>query len=72
MDKPQWGDALIFSYIRRFGSFFFFFFFFFFLGGGGVKILNFKIVLGFQKNKYFWGYEDFVGNFWVITKLDYI
>ena len=46
-----WG-TLIFSYIRRFGSFFFF-------GGGGFKTLNFNIFWGFQKNKYFFGYEDF-------------
>ena len=45
------GGTLIFSYIRRLGSFF------------GVKILNFNIFGGFQKNKYFWGYEDFVDIF---------
>ena len=26
----------------------------------GFKILNFNIFLGFQKNKYYFGYEDFV------------
>ena len=36
------GGTLIFSYIRRLGSFF------------GVKILNFNIFGGFQKNIYFW------------------
>ena len=45
------GGTLIFSYIRRLGSFF------------GVKILNFNFLGGFQKNKYFWGYEDFVDIF---------
>ena len=35
----------------------------------GLKILNFNIFGGFQKNKYILGYEDFLG---VITKLDYI
>ena len=55
------GDTLIFSYIRRLGFF-----------CGGFKILNFNIFGGFQKNEYFWGYEDFVEIFWVITKLDYI
>ena len=45
------GGTLIFSYIRRLGSFF------------GVKILNFNIFWSFQKNKYFWGYEDFVDIF---------
>ena len=29
----------------------------------GFKILNFNIFGGFQKNKYFWGYEDFVDIF---------
>ena len=37
------GGALIFSYICRLGPFF------------GVKILNFNIFGGFQKNKYFFG-----------------
>ena len=37
------------------------------------KILNFNIfvVVGFMKNQYFLGYEDFVDIFRVITKLDY-
>ena len=26
--------------------------------------MNFNIFLGFKKNKYFWGYEDFVDIFW--------
>ena len=43
------GGALIFSYIRRFGSFFWF------------KISNFNTFGGFQKKKeYFLGYESFV------------
>ena len=46
------GGTLIFSYIRRLGSFF------------GVKILNFNIFWGFQKYKCFLGYEDFVEMFW--------
>ena len=40
------GVSLIFSYIRRLGSFFFF-------GGGGVKILNFNIFGGYQKRNIF-------------------
>ena len=28
------------------------------------KILSFNIFGGFQKNEYFWGYEDFVDIFW--------
>ena len=44
-------DTLIFSCIRRAGSFFW------------VQILNFNTFLGFQKNKYFGGYEDFVDIF---------
>ena len=28
-----------------------------------LKILNFNIFGGFQKNEYFWGYENFVGIF---------
>ena len=54
------GGTLILSYIRRLGSFFW------------VQFLNFNILGGFQKNKYFFGYEDFVDIFWVITKLGYI
>ena len=50
---------MIFSLIRRLGLFIFFFW-----GGGGFKILNFNIFGGFQKNSYFWGYEDFVDIFW--------
>ena len=46
------GGTLIFSYIRRLGPFL------------GFKILNFDIFGGFQKNSYFWGYEDFVNIFW--------
>ena len=45
---PQ-GETLIFSYIHRLGSFFW-----------SSKFLNFNIFGGFQKNKYFWGYEDFI------------
>ena len=46
------GGTLIFSYIRRLGPFL------------GFKILNFDIFGGFQKNKYFLGYENFVDIFW--------
>ena len=53
------GGTLIFSYIRRLGSFY------------GVKILNFSILGGFQKNEYFWGMKIFFFG-GVITKLDYI
>ena len=42
---------MIFSYIRRLGTFF------------GFKILNFNILGGFQKNKYSFGYEDFMDIF---------
>ena len=45
------GGTLIFLYIRRLGLFF------------GVKILNFNIFGGFQKNEYFFGYEEFVDIF---------
>ena len=38
----------------------------------GFKILNFIIILGFQKKWYFWGYEDFVDIFWGHHKIDYI
>ena len=40
----------------------------------GFKILNFNIFGGFQKNKHFWGYEDFVDIFggslenWIIFR----
>ena len=33
--------------------------------------MNFNIFGVFQKTEYFWGYEDFVDIFGVITKLDY-
>ena len=52
---PGAGGYSDISYIRRLESFF---------CGGGVKILNFNIFWGFQKNEYFWGYEDFVDIFW--------
>ena len=42
------GGTLIFSYIRRLGPFF------------GGQILEFQYFLGFQKNEYFFGYENFV------------
>ena len=37
----------------------------------GLKILNFNIFGGFQKNEYIFWYENFVEIFGVITKLDY-
>ena len=46
------GGTLVFSYIRRLGSFF------------GVQKFEFKYFLGFQKNEFFWGYGDFVDIFW--------
>ena len=46
------GGTLIFSYIRRLRSFF------------GVQNFEFQYFWGFQKNKYFLGYEDFVDIFW--------
>ena len=33
----------------------------------GVQNFEFQYILGFQKNEYFLGYEDFVDIFWVIT-----
>ena len=45
------GGTLIFSYIRRLGPFL------------GFKILNFDIFWVFQKNKCFFGYENFVDIF---------
>ena len=48
----------MFSCIRRLGSFF------------GIKILNFDILVGFQKMNIFWGHENYVDIFWVIPKLD--
>ena len=48
-----WG-TLIISYMRRFGSFF------------GFEIFNFNIFWGFQKNKYIFGYEDFVDIFFFL------
>ena len=46
------GGTLIFSYIRRLGSFL------------GFKNLNFNIFGVFRKSEYFWGYEDFMDIFW--------
>ena len=46
----RWGGGtFIYSYIRRLGSLF-----------EGFKIWNFNILGFFQKNEYFWGYENFV------------
>ena len=44
-----------------------------YVGSGylGCSILWISIFMGFQKTEYFWGYEDFVDIFGVITKLDY-
>ena len=50
MSDPQ-GDTLIFSYIRRLKSF------------AWVQNFEFLYFLGFQKNEYFFGYEDFVDIF---------
>ena len=50
------GVTLIFSYIRRLGPFF------------GLKISNFNILFGFQRNKYFLGYEEY---FWVLDIPDF-
>ena len=49
--KGGGGCAQIFSYKHRLESFFLF------------KILSLTIFEGFQKNEYFWGYEDFVDIF---------
>ena len=46
------GSTLIFSYKSRLRSFF------------GVQNFEFQYCRGFQKNEYFWGYEDFVDIFW--------
>ena len=54
------GGTVIFTYIRRLGSFL------------GVQNFEFRNFWGFQKNEYFLGYEVFVDIFGVITKLDYI
>ena len=52
------GGTLIFSHIRRLGLFFW------------VQNSEFQYFLGFQKNEYIMGYEDFVDIFFgVITKL---
>ena len=52
------GGTLIFSHIRRLGLFFL------------VQNSEFQFLGGFQKNEYFFGYEDFADIFWgVITKL---
>ena len=45
------GGTLIFSYIRRLGPFF------------GGQNFEFQYFLGFQKNEYFFGYENFVDIF---------
>ena len=46
------GGVLIFSYIRRLGSFFFW-----------VQNFELQYFWGFQKNKFCFGYEDFVDIF---------
>ena len=50
-DSGAQGGTLIFSYIRRLGSFL------------GVQNFEFHYFLGFQKNEYFLGYEEFVDIF---------
>ena len=46
------GGTLIFSYIRRLGSL------------SWVQNFKFQYSFGFQKNKYFFRYEDFMDIFW--------
>ena len=46
------GGTLIFSHIRRLGLFFL------------VQNSEFQFFWGFQKNEYFFGYEDFADIFW--------
>ena len=60
-EKTPWGYSdFFFAYV---GSGYFF----------GFKILNFNIVLGFQKHDFLFGYEDFVDIFYgVSTKFAYI
>ena len=54
-----YSDIIIHTYVRAiFGGSTFLFSIFEGVGGGGV-----------QKNKYFWGYEDFVDFLGVITKM---
>ena len=51
------GGTLIFSYIRRLGPFFL------------VQNFEFQYFLGFQKNKYFFGSDDFVDIFYGHRKI---
>ena len=46
------GGTLIFSYMRRLGSFF------------GVQNFEFQYLRGFSEKRIFWGYQDFVDIFW--------
>ena len=55
------GVTLIFSYIRRLGSFFFL-----------VQNFEFQYFWGFQINEYFWGIKLLWIFFGVITIIDYI
>ena len=50
--NPRGEGTLIFSHIRRLGLFF------------GVQNSEFQFFGGFEKNVYFFGYEDFVDIFW--------
>ena len=52
MVEPQGGGTLIFSHICRLGLFFL------------VQNSEFQFFWGFQKNEYFFGYEDFADIFW--------
>ena len=56
---PSPGGTLIFSCIRRLGLFL------------GLQNFEFQYLWDFQKTEYFWGHEDSVDIFGVITKLDY-
>ena len=49
--RGKGGGTLIFSYIHRLGPFFW------------VQNFEFRYFWGFQKNKYFLGYENFVDIF---------
>ena len=53
------GGGVLWSFHTYVGSVHFF----------GLKILNFDILWGFLKYKYFFGYENFVDIFWGLHKI---
>ena len=66
------GGGWVLYYIHTYVGSGYFFLFFFWGGGGGVQNSEYQYSLGFQKNEFFGGYEDFADIFWGHRKIGLI